>query len=153
HVANGASWSTPSQAPRKTPARRRCAKTTQSNSRSSFALQHLEWFGEAYAFPPRRRKTRPGGRGNQLSIIRIVRLESFDDTRIDLIRRQRGQQGQACGGSMLFFEVNNCVFNPAPAQADRLAVPGLDTVADQNAHSLRQNRAARLLDHHGKPGE
>src|SRR5262249_46888717 len=75
------------------------------------------------------------------------------DARTALIRRQRGQQGQACSAWRGFFEVNNCVLNPAPAEAQRLAVPGLDTVTDESAHALRQNRAARLLNHLGKPGE
>src|SRR5262245_8413393 len=48
---------------------------------------------------------------------------------------------------MLFLDLNNCVFHPAPTDSHRLAVPYLDTLADQNAHLRRQNLLACFLHH------
>ena len=46
---------------------------------------------------------------------------------------------------MLFPDLTNSIFNPAPTDAHRFTIPCLDTLADQKAHLLRQDHAACLL--------
>src|SRR5262245_66436359 len=99
---------------------------TMGTVRKTLLNRHHKWLCQPCSDATGGSKTRPGGGGNHVSIFRVVQLKRLDNARIDLIRGEGGKQRQACGGLMCCLYVSHSVLHPAPADAHRLTVPGLN---------------------------